>query len=75
MPVLQRLHLSEVYDCVDSGAPSRFYTGVLIGVPVALLAILQERLHHFPLPWAGEDFISPSVSKCHPIPNNIVHYV
>lgn len=52
---LQCLHLPEVYDNVDAGAPGRFHTGISAGVPVAMLAVFWERVHHFPLPRAGED--------------------
>ena len=51
----QCVHLSEVYDDVDTGATGRFHPRIQTGVPVAMLALLRECIHHFPLPWPGEN--------------------
>lgn len=51
----QCVHLPEVYDDVDAGVTGRLRPWVQTGVPVAVLALLRERVHHFPLPRAGED--------------------
>lgn len=51
---MQCIHRPEVYDDVDAGAAGRFHSRIQTGVSVAMLALLWERVHHFPLPWAGE---------------------
>lgn len=50
----QRVHRPEVYDDVDAGAAGRLHPGIQTGVSVAVLALLWQRLHHVPLPRAGE---------------------
>lgn len=52
---LQCVHCPEVYDDVDAGAAGRFHPRIQTRVPVAMLALLWECLHHLPLPWAGEN--------------------
>lgn len=52
---VQCVHRPEVYDDVDAGAAGRFHPRIQTGVSVAMLALLWERVHHFPLPWAGEN--------------------
>lgn len=54
LPPPQRVHRPEVYDDVDAGAAGRLHPGIQTGVPVAVLALLWQCLHHVPLPRAGE---------------------
>ena len=43
-----------MHDGVGPGAVGRLCAGVQTGVPVAVLDVLRERVHHVPLLRAGE---------------------
>ena len=52
-----------MHDGVVSGAAGRLCTGVQTGIPLALLDVFRERVHHLPLLRAGETL--PLLSSIH----------